>query len=122
VTIQANARQVDGVTVLALSGAMTADGGSQEFRNTIKSLAAHGNHKVLLNLAGINQVDSDGLGELISAYTSLRNAGGELKLFNLSPEVHDLLQITKLCTVFDVQEDEASAIGAFEADRGAATR
>jgi anti-sigma B factor antagonist len=119
VTIQANSRQVDGVTVVDLSGSITVDGGSQQFRDTVKSLLVQGRTKVLLNLGQIEKIDSDGLGELISAYTNLRQAGGELKMFNLSHEVHDLLQITKLCTVFDIQEDEASAIAAFEADRGA---
>jgi anti-sigma B factor antagonist len=122
VTIQENSRQVDGVTVLALSGSITAEGGSQQLRKTVKTLAAQGNNKVLLDLANVDKIDSDGLGELISAFTTLRQAGGELKLFNLSPEVHDLLQITKLSSVFDVQEDEASAIAAFEENRGAAAR
>jgi anti-sigma B factor antagonist len=122
VTIQENSRQVDGVTVLAISGSMTAEGGSEQFRNAVKSLAAQGNNKVLLDLSKVDKVDSEGLGQLVSAYTTLRNAGGDLKLFNLSPEVHYLLQITKLSSVFDIQEDEASAIASFEESRGAATR
>jgi anti-sigma B factor antagonist len=66
-----------------------------------------------LNLAEINYIDSSGIGELVSAFTTVKNAGGELKLLNLTKKVHDLLQITKLYTVFDVKDDEASAISSF---------
>jgi anti-sigma B factor antagonist len=113
VTMQANARQVDGVTIVDVSGGITRDEGSEILRNTLKGLAQQGRN-VLLNLAGVTCVDSSGIGELVSAYTSLRNAGGQLKLLNLTREVHDLLQITKLCAVFDVEDDEASAIAAFD--------
>jgi len=122
VTIEANSRQVDGVTVIALSGSITAEGGSQQFRDALRKLCNQGSNKVLLNMSRVHKIDSDGLGQLIAAYTTMRQSGGEVKLCNLSPEVHDLVQITKLCTVFDVQDDEASAIAAFETSSGAAAR
>jgi anti-sigma B factor antagonist len=65
------------------------------------------------NLGDINYIDSSGIGELVSAFTTVKNNGGELKLLNLTKKVHDLLQITKLYTVFDIKDDEASAIAAF---------
>ena len=113
-TIKANSRQVDGVTVVDLSGTITSDEGSAVLRDTVKELSANGSRNILLNLGEITKVDTSGVGELVTAFTSMRNAGGELKLFNLSRPVHDLLQITKLCTVFDIQHDEASAVAAFQ--------
>jgi anti-sigma B factor antagonist len=116
VTIKANSRQVDGVTVVDLSGSITSDEGSAVLRDTVQDLSSQGRKNILLNLGEITRVDTSGIGELVNAYTRVRNAGGELKLFNLTREVHDLLQITKLCTVFDIQHDEASAIAAFQRD------
>ncbi len=75
---------------------------------------AKGSKHILLNLGDVNYIDSSGIGELVSAFTSVKNAGGELKLLNLTKKVHDLLQITKLYTVFDIKDDEASAISAFK--------
>jgi anti-sigma B factor antagonist len=115
VTFKANTRQADGITIVDLSGSITSDEGSAVLRSTIQDLATHGSSRnILLNLGEITQVDTSGIGELVNAYTSVRNSGGELKLFNLSRPVHDLLQITKLCTVFDIQHDEASAIASFQ--------
>lgn len=108
-------RQVDGVTVLDLSGRIVLGEGSVQLRDAIKELLAKGQKNILLNLGDVSYIDSSGLGELVSAYTSVRNAGGELKLLNLTKKVHDLLQITKLYTVFDVKDDEATAIAAFAA-------
>jgi len=79
----------------------------------VKDLSTKGDRKILLNLGDVTYIDSSGIGELVSAYTSVRNAGGELKLLNLTKKVHDLLQITKLYTVFDISDDEASAIASF---------
>ena len=78
-----------------------------------RDLLAKGNKKILLNLAEVNYIDSSGIGELVSAYTTVKNQGGELKLLKLTKKVHDLLQITKLYTVFDVKDDEATAISSF---------
>ncbi len=106
-------RQVDGVTILDLSGRITLGEGSVQLRDAIRDLLAKGQKLILLNLADVNYIDSSGIGELVSAYTTVRNQGGELKLLNLTKKVHDLLQITKLYTVFDVKDDEATAIASF---------
>jgi anti-sigma B factor antagonist len=114
VTMKASTRQVDGVTIIDLSGRITLGEGSVVLRDTIRNSIGQGVKKILLNLGDVTYIDSSGIGELVSAYTSVRNQGGELKLLNLTKKVHDLLQITKLYTVFDVKDDEASAIKAFK--------
>ena len=106
-------RQVDGVTILDLSGRITLGEGSVLLRDAVRDLLAKGSKRILLNLGDVNYIDSSGIGELVSAYTTARNQGGELKLLNLTKKVHDLLQITKLYTVFDVKDDEASAVASF---------
>jgi anti-sigma B factor antagonist len=106
-------RQVDGVTIVDLSGRITLDEGSTLLRDTIKQLASQGQKHVLLNLSEVHYIDSSGIGELVSAFTTMRDQGGELKLLNLTRKVHDLIQITKLHTVFDIKDDEAAAIQAF---------
>ena len=106
-------RQVDGVTILDLSGRITLGEGSITLRDSVRDVLAKGSKKILLNLAQISYIDSSGIGEMVSAFTSVKNAGGELKLLNLTQKVHDLLQITKLYTVFDIWDSEASAITAF---------
>jgi anti-sigma B factor antagonist len=113
VSMKVTTRQVDGVTILDLSGRITLGEGSVQLRDAIRDLLAKGSKLILLNLADVNYIDSSGIGELVSAYTTVRNQGGELKLLNLTKKVHDLLQITKLYTVFDVKEDEASAIASY---------
>ena len=112
-SMKVTTRQVDGVTILDLSGRITLGEGSVQLRDAIRDLLAKGSKQILLNLADVNYIDSSGIGELVSAYTTVRNQGGELKLLNLTKKVHDLLQITKLYTVFDVKDDEASAIASF---------
>ena len=107
-TMKASTRQVDGVTIVDLSGRITLDEGSTELRDTIKQLAAQGKKHVLLNLSEIQYIDSSG-----SAFTNIRSQGGELKLLNLTRKVHDLLKVTKLHKVFDIRDDEAAAIQAF---------
>ncbi len=112
-SMKASTRQVDGITIVDLSGRITLGEGSVVLRDTIKDLLGKGNKKILLNLGDVSYIDSSGIGELVSAFTSVQRQGGELKLLNLTKKVHDLLQITKLYTVFDVKDDEASAVGAF---------
>ena len=112
-TMKSNTRQVDGVTIVDLSGRITLGEGSVVLRDTVRDLIGKGNKKILLNLGDVNYIDSSGIGELVSAFTTVRNQGGELKLLNLTKKVHDLLQITKLYTVFDVKDDEASAVKSF---------
>ncbi len=113
-TMKASTRQVDGVTIIDLSGRITLGEGSVVLRDTIRNSIGQGVKKIVLNLGDVTYIDSSGIGELVSAYTSVRNHGGELKLLNLTKKVHDLLQITKLYTVFDVKDDETSAIKAFK--------
>jgi anti-sigma B factor antagonist len=113
VSMKASTRQVDGVTIVDLSGRITLGEGSVVLRDTVKDLLGKGQKKILLNLGDVSYIDSSGIGELVSAFTSVRNQGGELKLLHLTKKVHDLLQITKLYTVFDVKDDEAGAITAF---------
>ena len=113
-SMKSSTRQVDGVTIVDLSGRITLGEGSVILRDTVKDLVGKGNKKILLNLGEVNYIDSSGIGELVSAFTSVRNQGGELKLLNLTKKVHDLLQITKLYTVFDVKDDETTAIKSFK--------
>jgi anti-sigma B factor antagonist len=112
-SMKIKARQVESITVLDLSGRITLGEGSVTIRDEVRKVLATGSKKILLNLGDINYIDSSGIGELVSAFTTVKNGGGELKLLNLTKKVHDLLQITKLYTVFDIKDDEASAIAAF---------
>src|ERR1043166_9043716 len=111
--MKSSTRQVDGVTIVDLSGRITLGEGSIVLRDSVRDLLSNGHKKILLNLGDVNYIDSSGIGELVSAYTTSKNQGGELKLLNLTKKVHDLLQITKLYTVFDVKDDEAAAVKAF---------
>jgi anti-sigma B factor antagonist len=113
VTMKVSTRQIDGVTILDLSGRITLGEGSVQLRDAVRDLLANGSKRILLNLGDVNYIDSSGIGELVSAYTAARNQGGDLKLLNLTKKVHDLLQITKLYTVFDIKDDEAGAVTSF---------
>lgn len=112
-TMKSTTRQVNGVSIVDLSGRITLGEGSTMLRDIVRDMIAKGNKKILLNLGDVTYIDSSGIGELVSAFTTVRNGGGELKLLNLTKKVHDLLQITKLYTVFDIKDDEASAIQSF---------
>ncbi len=112
-SMKVSTRQVDGVTILDLSGRITLGEGSVTLRDAVRDVAAKGSRKIILNLGNISYIDSSGIGEMVSAYTSVKNSGGELKLLNLTKKVHDLLQITKLYTVFDVKDNEAEAVSSF---------
>ncbi len=111
--MKTSTRKVDNVTIVDLSGRITLGEGSVVLRDTIRDLISKGDKKILLNLGEVTYIDSSGIGELVSAFTTVRNQGGELKLLNLTKKVHDLLQITKLYTVFDVKDDETAAIQSF---------
>ncbi len=113
-SMKISTRQVDGVTILDLSGRITLGEGSVQLRDAVRELLSKGQKLILLNLAEVNYIDSSGIGELVSAFTTVRNQGGELKLLKLTKKVHDLLQITKLYTVFDIKDDEAQAIASFK--------
>lgn len=107
-------RQAGDVTILDLSGAVRIGEGSIALRDAIRDLAADGKKKLLLNLAGVNYVDSSGIGELIANYTTVSRQGGQLKLLNLTDRIQNLLVITKLLTVFDVYENESEALKSFQ--------
>ncbi|MFN3325406.1 MAG: STAS domain-containing protein [Bryobacteraceae bacterium] len=112
-SVKMTTRQVGDVTVIDAAGRITLGEGSSTFRDTIKDLNAKGQKKLLLNLGEVSYIDSSGIGELVSAFTTVTSRGGSLKLLNLSKRVQDLLQITKLYTVFEVHDDEAAAVRSF---------
>ncbi len=112
-SVKLTTRQVGDVTVIDANGRITLGEGSSTFRDTIKDLTARGNKKLLLNLGDVSYIDSSGIGEMVSGFTSVTNQGGELKLLHLNKRVKDLLQITKLYTVFEVFDDEAAAVRSF---------
>jgi anti-sigma B factor antagonist len=107
-------RQLDGVTILDLSGRITLGEGSVQLRDAIRDLISKGIKHILLNLGDVNYIDSSGLGELVSAFTTAKNQNADVKLLNLTKKVKDVLQVTKLYTVFDIYDDEASAISSFK--------
>ena len=107
-------RQADSVTVLDMQGRITIGEGSVALRNAIRKLLEEGKKNILLNLAGVGYVDSSGIGELVSSFTSVNKEGGKLKLLNLTQKIQDLLAITKLLTVFDTFEEEQEAIDSYK--------
>jgi anti-sigma B factor antagonist len=108
-------RQAGDVTVLDMEGKITIGEGSVALRSAIKRLLDEGKKKVLLNLSGVSYIDSSGIGELVSSYTTIQvKGGGQLKLLNLTQKLQDLLTITKLLTVYDVYESEADALNGFK--------
>jgi anti-sigma B factor antagonist len=111
--MKATIRQVDSIVVIDVSGRITLGEGCVQLRQLIRDELAKGNKHMLVNLADVTYIDSSGIGELVSAFTAVSNQGGQLKLLKLTKKVHDLLQITKLYTVFDVHDDEAKAIASF---------
>jgi len=111
--LQGTCRDVGDIAIVDFSGKITLGEGSAMLRKMVRDLIAAGRRKILLNLADVDYIDSSGIGELVGAYTSVRSASGELKLVYLTKRVHDLIQITRLFTVFDVQPDEAAAVRSF---------
>ena len=112
-SVKLNTRQVGNVSVIDVAGRITLGEGSAALREMLRDMVAKNQNKILLNLADVTYIDSSGIGELVSAYTTVTNTGGQLKLLNLNKRVKDLFQITKLYTVFEVKEDEADAIRSF---------
>lgn len=112
-SVKLTTRQVGDVTVIDATGRITLGEGASHFRDTIRDLATKGDKKLLVNLSDVSYIDSSGIGEMVSGFTTVTNHGGQLKLLGLSKRVKDLLQITKLYTVFEVFEDEASAVRSF---------
>jgi anti-sigma B factor antagonist len=111
--IQASTRAIGDVAIVDISGQLRLGDATGKLREVVQQLMNDGYRKILLNLSGVIHIDSSGIGELMSNYTSVRNQGGELKLMNLNKNVRNLLQITRLFTVFDVHENQDSAIQAF---------
>ncbi|MGH9782895.1 MAG: STAS domain-containing protein [Terriglobia bacterium] len=112
-SIKLTTRQVGDVSVMDVAGRITLGEGSSALRDALRDLVGKNHKKVLLNLSEVTYIDSSGIGELVSGFTSVSNHGGQLKLLGLTKRVKDLLQITKLYTVFDVHEEEAHAIRSF---------
>ena len=112
-SVKLTIRQVGSVTVIDAAGRITLGEGASQFRDAIRDLVAKGDKKILVNLSEVSYIDSSGIGEMVSSYTTVTTHGGQLKLLGLSKRVKDLLQITKLYTVFEVFDDEAVAIRSF---------
>ena len=105
-------REVDDVTVLELDGRIVLGEESSTLRETVKGLLAEGKKKIVLNMSNVTQIDSSGLGSLVGAHSSARSAGASLRLCNLGSRFNELLQVTRLYTVFDISENEADAVRA----------
>jgi len=112
-SVKLSTRQVGDVTVVDAVGRMTLGEGASTFRDTIRDLASSSHKKVLLNLGEVSYIDSSGIGEMVAGFATVTNQGGSMKLLNLTKRVKDLLQITKLYTVFEVFDDEATAVRSF---------
>ena len=113
-TLFATTRQDGVITIVDLSGRISLGEGSALLRQTVRALLDEGHTRIILNLGDVNYIDSSGIGELVSGFTAVRNRGGELKLLSLTKKVNDLLQLTKLFTVFDVYNDETTAVRSFK--------
>jgi anti-sigma B factor antagonist len=112
-SLNINSRQSGNVTIIDLSGRITLGDGTGALRDAVKNTMAAGNKNIVLNLADVSYIDSAGLGELVGCFTTVNNQGGKLKLLNLQKKIKDLMQITKLHTIFEVADDEAKAVGSF---------
>ncbi len=111
--MKATERVVGDVTVLDLEGRIVLGEGDEVLRNKVRDVVAGGSRKVVLNLGAVSYVDSAGLGELVRCHTRLVRVGGAIKLLNLTERMEDLLQITKLVTVFETHDSEADALASF---------
>ena len=114
INLEIKERRVGEIVILDMDGQIRIGGGSIVFRTTIRRLVEEGRIKILLNLAGVSNIDSSGLGELVSSHISLSKKGGEMKLVHLTQSLRELMTITKLLTVFDVYDDEAKAAASFK--------
>jgi anti-sigma B factor antagonist len=111
--LQGTCRQVGEISVVDFSGKITLGEGSAILRRMVKELVEQGHAKIILNLEDVDYIDSSGIGELVVAHSAVEIAKGELKLLNLTRRVRDIVQITRLFTVFDIQTDEAAALRSF---------
>jgi anti-sigma B factor antagonist len=106
-------RTVGDVHILDCSGKIMLGEGTMAVRNTVREVLKNGGKKIILNLGDVNYIDSSGIGELVSSFTTVTNQGGQLKLLNLTKKIQELLAITKLLTVFQVYTDEKAALASF---------
>ena len=113
-SLEVNVRQQGNLAIADLSGRLTLGDGTGMLRDTVKQMIEQGHKQILLNLGQVSYIDSAGLGELVGCYTTVNGAGGKLKLLNLQKKIKDLLQITKLYTIFEVFEDEAAAAASYQ--------
>jgi anti-sigma B factor antagonist len=114
VALRITNREVDGVTVVELDGRIVLGEESNSLRETVKSLLANNKRKIVLDMRNVTYIDSAGLGTLVASYQSARNQGATLKLANLGSKFQEILQVTKLITVFDVYDSETAAIKSFQ--------
>ena len=113
-SLKIDSREVAHVTILDIAGRIVLGDEIGKLRDAIHGLIQQGKKKIILNLAGVDYIDSSGVGELVGSFTTVRNAGGELKLLNLTQKVQDVLHVTKLYTVFDIKDDEFHAVKSFD--------
>jgi anti-sigma B factor antagonist len=113
--LTAKVRKVGEVAIVDLNGKITLGENTGILRDELRSLLSQGTKNVVLNMAGVSYVDSAGLGELVGAYTTATNQGGALKLLHLQGKMKDLMQITKLHTIFPSFEEEKAAVESFGA-------
>lgn len=113
-SLKIETREVAHVTILDVKGRIVLGDEIGDLRDAVRGLVADGKKKIILNLADVDYIDSSGVGELVGCFTTVRNAGGELKLLKLSQKVQDVLYVTKLYTVFDIREDEFTAVKSFD--------
>jgi len=113
-SLKINTREVGKVTILDIDGRIVLGDEIDDLRTAVRNLIGDGRKKIILNLAAVDYIDSSGVGELVGCFTTVRNAGGELKLLNLTQKVHDVLHVTKLYTVFDIKDDEFTAVKSFD--------
>ena len=107
-------RTIGDITLLDCSGKITLGEGTMAVRNTVRDILKNNGKKIILNLGDVNYIDSSGIGELVSTYTTVTNSGGQLKLLNLTKKIQELLAITKLLTVFQVFDSEPAALASFK--------
>jgi anti-sigma B factor antagonist len=112
--LKIDTREVAHVTILDIDGRIVLGDEIHDLREAVHNLIKQDKKKIILNLANVDYIDSSGVGELVGCFTTVRNAGGELKLLNLTQKVHDVLHVTKLYTVFDIREDEFTAVKSFD--------
>ena len=112
-SIKVSTRMVDGVVIVDLFGQLRLGEGTSKLRQVVQELLAEGYRKLLLNMENVLHVDSSGIGELMGCYTSVKNSGGQLKLLQLHKNVRNLMEVTRLYSIFDTHEDLATAVKSF---------